>query len=412
MPPTNSINRRHFLQSTAATTVGAALAGHTAWADDASAKLPSADAFIAGKDPRLIVHNAKVGEIETPLVLLREERITPKALLFVRNNQVLPGTLTTDPAAAGKWRVELSGLIDKPRTVAVSELAKLPQDEHEVVLQCSGNGRAFFSRTAKADGAQWQHGAMGNVVFKGVPLQGLLDHLGAELDAEAQFVTAEGADKPDKAGAADFEHSLPLEDVLERSILALEMNGEPIPRVHGGPVRLVTPGFYGTMHVKWLSRLRFEAEESTNHHHAGRYRTPLRPIEPGSKFTSTLENSEPNWNMRIKSAIFSPREGEQVTAGKVTVRGVAWNDGTAQIESVEVSVDAGQTWRRAELTRPESPYAWHDWNLVLELSPGKQTILSRAIDVLGLAQPLDGSIYWNPAGYAWNGVDAVEVAVD
>lgn len=412
MTTSKTLARRQFLQQTSALAVCSAVSSRLLWGQETSKPPPTADEFIRGKDKRLIVHNAKVGEIETPLTLLRETSITPKDRLFVRNNQVLPETLTTEGAKVGDWQIELAGLLDKPRTVRAADLAKLPQEQVELVLQCSGNGRANFAKTVKADGVQWKHGAMGNVNFKGVRLKTLLDHLGVNIKPEAKFIAAEGKDSPAKPGDADFEHSIRLADALNRSILALNMNGEAIPKVHGGPLRLITPGYYATMNVKWLSRLRFEAQESTNHHHVGRYRTPLKPIAPGSKFTSTLENSEPNWNMRIKSAIFAPLEGEKVSAKKVEVRGVAWNDGTAKIEAVEISTDGGSSWRQVELQRPKSPYAWHPWRLAVELPKGSQTILARAVDALGRSQPLDGSIAWNPAGYAWNGVDSVTVVVE
>ncbi|MCE9524640.1 MAG: sulfite oxidase [Planctomycetales bacterium] len=402
--------RRRFLRQASVAAVSSALASRLAFGEEKDG-LPTADVFIRGKDKRLIVHNAKVGEIETPLALLREKELTPKELLFVRNNQVLPETLTIEGAEVGDWQVELAGLVDKPQTVKVADLAKLPQEEIELVLQCSGNGRARFAKTVKAEGVQWQAGAMGNVKFKGVRLKTLLDHLGVKIKPEARFIAAEGKDSPVKAGDADFEHSIPLAEGLDRSILALSMNGEAIPKVHGGPVRLITPGYYATMNVKWVSRLRFEGQESTNHHHVGRYRTPLKRLVPGSKFTSTLANSEPNWNMRIKSVIFAPLEGEQVPAGKMKVHGVAWNDGTAKIEAVEISSDGGNSWRRAKIMRPKSPFAWHPWSLEIDVAKGSTTILARAVDALGRTQPLDGSVAWNPAGYAWNGVDAVTVTV-
>lgn len=412
MSPSELILRRRFLQQASVFAGSSVLMSRLSLTAEAKETPLTADGFIRGKDKRLIVHNAKVGEIETPLTLLREKSQTPKELLFVRNNQVLPETLTTEGAEVGDWQLELNGLVDKPQTVRAADLAKVPQEEVELVLQCSGNGRAKFAKTVKAEGVQWQHGAMGNVTFKGVRLKALLEHLGVNIKPEAKFVAAEGKDSPAKPGDADFEHSIPLADALDRSILALAMNGEAIPKVHGGPLRLITPGYYATMNVKWLSRLRFESQESTNHHHVGRYRTPLKPIAPGTKFTSTLGNSEPNWNMRIKSVIFAPLDGEQLPAGRVEIRGVAWNDGTAKIEAVEISTDGGNLWRRTKLQRPSSPFAWHPWSLTIDLPKGSQTILSRAVDALGRSQPLDGSIAWNPAGYAWSGVDAVTVAVN
>ena len=401
-------HRRRFIAASVAIAASKQLLGGAHAADDSA--LPTADQFIPGKDKRLIMHNAKTGELETPLGLLSEHAVTPKELLFVRNNQILPGTLTLDAAKETDWRIELSGLLERPASITLAELGKLPQQEHELVLQWSGNGRAWFARSVKAEGAQWKNGAMGNVVFKGVPLKAALEHSGAKISEGARYLTGEGRDKPAKEGD-DFEHSIPLEVALQRSILALSMNGEPIPQVHGGPVRLVTPGYYGTMNIKWLSRLRFEAEESTNHHQVGRYRTPLTPIKPGSAFKSTLANSEANWEMRIKSVIFAPLEGAKIAAGQVEIRGVAWNDGQNKIESVEVSTDNGQSWRRAQVTYPKSPYAWHPWKLAVKLPAGKHKLLSRAIDVAGRGQPLDGAIGWNPAGYAWSGADIVNVEV-
>lgn len=404
------MDRRGFLiQSSSLALAAAAIDARRLTGDEPA--LPTAAEFIAGKDRRLLVHNAKVGEIETPLDLLREHRITPKELLFVRNNQVLPGSLTLQSGDLAGWKIEVNGLVNAPRTITATELAGLEQVEHELVLQCSGNGRSRFSKAAKADGVQWQHGAMGNVKFAGVTLKSVLQRFDIQLSPEARFVAAEGRDAPDKPDAADFEHSLPLADALDRSILALRLNGEPLPLAHGGPVRLVTPGYYGTMHVKWLNRLRFEATESLNHHHVGRYRTPKKAIPPGSQFKSTLDNSDPNWDMRIKSVIFAPLDGEKLSAGPVEIRGVAWNDGQARLGPVEVSVDAGKTWLRTTLEKTSSPYAWHHWKITVSLTKGLQTIQCRAIDALGRTQPLDGAVHWNPAGYVWNGVDVVQFEV-
>lgn len=379
----------------------------------ADAVAPTADQLIPGKDARLLVHNpAATGfEIETPLDVLREDRITPAEKLFVRNNQQPDWSATLAPAPAGPWKVEIAGLLEFPRTVTLDELRAMPQIEEEMVLQCSGNGRAMFSAAAPVKGAQWTYGAMGNVRFKGVSLKALFENLDVRPHELARFITAEGAELPGKPGAADFEHSLPLGETLDRAIVALDMNGRPIPAVHGGPVRLVTPGYYGTMQVKWLSRLRFEAQESVNHHQVKRYRTPREPLQPGAKFDYRLDNSDSHWRMKIKSVIFAPAHDARLKAGKCMVSGVAWNDGTSLIDAVELSVDDGHTWRRAELERA-GRYAWQHWQFSLPLAAGKHTLISRAIDAQGNAQPLDGAIGWNPDGYVWNGADRVTVVVE
>jgi DMSO/TMAO reductase YedYZ molybdopterin-dependent catalytic subunit len=251
---------------------------------------------------------------------------------------------------------------------------------------------------------------MGNVRFGGPRLADVLRAAKVDVQPTARFVTAEGADKPAKP-SDDFEHSLPLDDVLARSIVALRMNDEPLPALHGGPVRLVTPGYYGTMNVKWLTRLRFEDQETHNHHQAQRYRTPKEPIKPGTEFKYELKNSEPNWRMRIKSVIFTPEEGQRLAQGETEVTGVAFNDGLTPIEGVYVSTDGGAAWQRAEMEKPAGPFAWHRWKIKLNLKGGHHQIMARAVDAQGRTQPLDGSISWNPAGYAYNGVHVVGVDV-
>jgi hypothetical protein len=115
--------------------------------------------------------------------------------------------------------------------------------------------------------------------------------------------------------------------------------------------------------------------------------------------------------MRIKSVLFSPREGERVAAGPVDISGVAWNDGAVPLEAVLVSVDGGQSWRRAELKSATGPYAWRPFQARLGLEAGKRTLLARAVDAWGRTQPLSGRATWNPAGYAFNAVHAVTIDV-
>lgn len=373
----------------------------------------TADQLIMGKDRRLIVHNAAATsfEIETPLELLREDKITPREKLFVRNNQQPDWSATVEPPTPGPWKVEVIGRLEFPRTIALEELKSMPQVEHEMVLQCSGNGRALFHAVSPVKGALWKHGAMGNVRFKGVPLKSVFEKWDVRPHATARFLTAEGAELPGKPGSADFEHSLPLDETLARSILALELNGRPLPAVHGGPLRLVTPGYYGTMHVKWLSRLRLEAEESVNYHQTKRYRSPREVLQPGSTFEYRVDNSDAHWRMKVKSVIFAPAHDAVLRTEQVVASGVAWNDGTSLINAVEVSLDGGQSWRRAEVERA-ARYAWQRWQLPLKLSPGMHTLISRAVDSLGNTQPLDGAIGWNPDGYIWNGADRVTVRVE
>ena len=393
-----------FLASTSAASAGAASL-FPAWAvgdERVSSRV------VAGKDRRLIVHTSGIAVLETPSELL-DERITPLDRLFVRNNQQPEAAATLKSVALEGWEIELAGLVDSPRVFDASELSRMKQVDREMVLQCSGNGRALFSQTVKTKGTQWVRGGMGNIRVSGVPLSSVLDKLGVDVKESAAYVTAEGRDTPPPA-KEDFEHSLPVEDVLNNSLLALRFNDQPIPAIHGGPVRFITPGYYGTMHMKWLSRLRFEAHETDNYNHIPRYRIPRRPIQPGEPIKYTFENSQPSWRMKVKSVVLSPQPEDSVAANrKLRVRGVAFNDGSTPIEVVLASVDQGRTWTRTKLEAAQGRYAWYRWTWPVTLLAGRHEIWTRAVDALGRSQPLDGSIHWNPSGYEWNGVEKVPV---
>jgi sulfite oxidase len=382
----------------------------TALSKSTEARSAEVAPWIEGKDRRLEVMSAVPLVLSTPVGLLAEQRITDKKYLFVRNIQDLARGMTLEPLPLEGWETELVGLIRPSRVIIRGEeLLEMDQVEYEMILQCSGNGRSQYQGIP---GTPWNQGGVCNVRFAGVPLKAILEKYNVSVDPQVKFVTVEGHDLPMGLERPDFEHSLPVAPVLERSIFALRLNGEPLPGIHGGPVRLVTPGFFGTMQVKWLRRLRFETAESTNFYHATEYRVPHALLKPGEKFRFTMENSRPTWDIRLMSYILAPESGATLKAGAVTVSGVAYNDGSVRLESVLVSLDRGQSWQPAKFEVPDSPYAWYRWTTQANLRPGVQEIWSRAIDALGRSQPLEGSIFWNPNGYEWTGVFKVEVTVN
>ena len=409
MHNSNGLHRRRFLIGTAGALASASTRSLVAFgADD---DLPRPSQLVRGKDDRLLVHKDGPVVMGTPDRLLRQDRVTSKQLLFVRNNFDRPELMNLDPRPLAGWQIEIVAGTGEPRAVDAASLVRLDHAEHEMVLQCSGNGRSMFSRSAQTLGTQWDRDAVGNVRFGGAPLAAVFEAAGVSIDEAAGFLTAEGADGPDNPHDADFEHSVPLHVALERSILATHLNGELLPAIHGGPVRLVTPGYYATMNVKWVTRLRLESQETDNLFQAQKYRTPKRPIRPGTEYEFTFDNSDPNWDMRINSRILNPTNRSSVHRGANIISGVAWNDGGSPLVAVELSMDLGRSWRRAELTVPHSAYAWYDWQATVELVPRQQTIWSRAVDALGRSQPIDGSIFWNPRGYTWNEVDKVTLDV-
>lgn len=406
------LSRRHFLQSLP--TLSAAgismLSLRPLLAGQAAPVAARASQLIAGKSDELLVHTADPLVFESPIRLLDQHVVTPNSLLFVRSNVNPAGMSTTAPAPVRDWPVELTGLVEGTKSIDLNTLQSLPRTSYEMVLQCSGNGRSMFSKAAKTSGTQWGRGGIGNVHFEGVKLSEVLKHLDAHPHESARYIAAEGKDSP-APGKDDFEHSIPLGDALETAILALSMNGEPLPAIHGGPVRLVLPGYYGTVQMKWLGKLRFEAEESDNPFHAVSYRTPDRIIQPGAKYVFNRSNSTPTWKAKLASLVTSHTDGQTVAPGVVKLAGYAWNDGAAPLKSVLLSTDHGETWQSVALTRSRSPYAWSRWSVEVPVKPGARTFWITAVDALGRTQPHDGAITWNPAGYEWNGVEKLTLLI-
>jgi sulfite oxidase len=412
------VTRRQF--NALAGAAGVALGAGLPRAALAQAK-PDSAAIIHGKKSGLIIHNAKLGVMETPLTELRKHAITPKNILFNRFHYPHEGNAswyatTSAPSAemVKNWTIRVDGLVQRPRTITIADLQKRPQEKRVSVLQCAGNGRAFYAAKQKVGGGQWHNGGMGNVEWEGVPLRPLLADLKMSPAPTAHWLTAEGWDQPATPVGSDFAKSYHLaDDALDHAILALKMNGEPIPATNGGPVRLIIPGYYGNMNVKMVTILLFAAEQNPSVFQSVGYRMPNFPVEPG-KFGANdynWQNSRPTYGHAIKSVIFSPLPEDMPKSGNVTVTGVAFNDGRAKITQVEVSTDGGKSWQNAEIKPPMSPWAWHHFSAKGKLSKGKNVIMCRATDALGRTQPMDGLTRWNPRGYEWNGVDHVEITV-
>ncbi|MBC7646920.1 MAG: molybdopterin-dependent oxidoreductase [Pseudopedobacter sp.] len=350
---------------------------------------------LRGKSAQLISHVEDEGTavFETPLERLREHAITPTELVFMRNSYAIPPLTDLLEDVLG-----VIGRVDFPLMLEISQLR---QDVTlETVMQCAGNGRAFFRDAQTLCGSKWERGGVANVQFSGVWLRDVLSR--DNIKPEAQFLTARGHDSD---GNTFYEKSVPLEDALAYGFLARGMNGEALSRTHGGPLRLIMPGYFATVNVKWLSSLILSEFESENEAQQGRYRTP---------------DGGACWRMPLKSVVWSPLEGETLTR-KVVLSGAAWNDGSSAIERVDISLDRGEHWLETVLERfserpaPDWPpldseserFAWIRWSLNLGLKPGQYEVWSRATDAAGNVQLLEGDEHWNPDGYEWSGVDRV-----
>lgn len=405
----NDLSRRQMIRGAAAAGILSTPLISTASNRSSNLLSPQGDSdaakLVAGKDKRMIVLVDNPAVLETPLPLLNEKHITPAELLFVRNNQQPKEMATLAGIDQPNWDIDIAG-----KKITLSQLRDMPQTSFEMVLQCSGSGRSLFSRDAQTKGTQWGRGGMGCVKFGGVMLHEVAQKLGVEVTAKQKFMLAEGKDEalPEKE---DFLHTLPTDQVLKRSFLAISMNDEPLPGIHGGPIRLITPGVYGTMQIKWLGKLDFLSEETTNYNHVPRYRVPNSPIKPGNDYKFTLANSSYNWDMKVKTVVLHPTENGKVSAGTIKIQGVAFNDGSAPIETVLVSVNQGRTWVKAALKKPDSKFSWTHFETPVMLQAGQAEVWTRAVDGLGRSQPLNGSVAWNPRGYEWNGVEKIKLEV-
>jgi DMSO/TMAO reductase YedYZ molybdopterin-dependent catalytic subunit len=192
------------------------------------------------------------------------------------------------------------------------------------------------------------------------------------------------------------------------TVIALKMNGQPLPELHGAPARLIVPGWDGASSVKWVTRLTASAQPHAGFFMNPAYRYPKRPLPPGGAARpAELEMIE---GMPVKSTITGPEDGVKVAPGTVTVRGFAWA-GEEAIERVDVSTDGGSRWQAAELTGQKLPFAWRLFRLEWKATePGYYTVLSRATDTAGRVQPVVA--VWNPSGYLWNAIDRVGVLVE
>jgi DMSO/TMAO reductase YedYZ molybdopterin-dependent catalytic subunit len=363
----------------------------------AARKLRAADGVTIPGKRSLILHNDRPEDLETPVQYLNTW-ITPVDAFFVR--QHLPRPAPIDPAA---YRLTINGMVSRQSQLTMADLQKLPQQTVPATLECTGNGRAFF--TPKLPGIQWGRGAVGNAEWTGPRLSDVLKLAG--VDTSARFLEIDGADTG-LMQTPDFVRCMPMEKAMHpATLLALQMNGES-PAIHGFPVRLIVPGWDGTSWVKWVVRLTPAAKESGGFFMNPGYRYPKYALPPGTPARpAELEVIE---GMPVKSSLTFPEDQSKVAMGALVIRGFAWA-GENAIERVDVSTDGGATWHPAQLSDRKLPFAWRLFSLNwTPKDPGYYTVLSRATDTAGRVQPFVPA--WNPSGYLWNGIDKVGVTVE
>jgi len=354
---------------------------------------------LPGKRP-LVRRTFRPPNFETPVELFRDA-YTPNDAFYVRWHSAVPEVALTD------WRLRVAGAaVQKPREYTHQEIVrKFKRHEVTAVNQCSGNRRGLFA--PHVPGVQWGFGAMGNAIWGGVRLKDVLEDAG--LAASALEVVANGADAPMLTGP-DFVKSLPMWKALDPdTLLAFEMNGEPLPTLNGGPARIVAPGWTATYWVKSVEDLTVTDKPFDGFWMKTAYRVPKGMFgESGFQSQDTEQNS-PITSIKVNSLIVTPAPGATLPAGRrAEVMGIAW-DGGSGIRKVEVSLDGGASWRDAKLGRDLGRYSWRQWRYDFKPQAGPVTVLARAVARDGAAQ--SEKLIHNPAGYHHNVVQRADYHV-
>ncbi len=248
-----------------------------------------------------------------------------------------------DPAPNGDaWRLQVDGYTQKALTLTYADMLALPSQEQYTTLQCISN---------EVGGE-----LIGNALWRGVPLKTVLDLAGIRDDAHWVFFRCED----------DYTESIPLEFALrDQVMLAFQMNGLPLPKNHGFPVRLLSPGKYGIKHPKWIVEILLLPDERLGYWQQqgwtreGRMNTSVRIDVPGG----------------------APQPPEPLV-----IQGVSFS-GDRGVSRVEVSTDGGNAWHDATLKAPLGPYTWvhweYDWQ---DPKVGETTLVARATDGEGQLQ--------------------------
>lgn len=353
--------------------------------------------------PGLRLLNERPLNAETPAHLLTDAT-TPTNRLFVRNNGLLPERMDSS-----SWRLNVGGeSCVKPGSYSIAQLKqRFDTVSLDLQLECGGNGRAEFR--PRAAGNQWTTGAIGCPRWTGVRLRDVLNDCG--VSDEAVYLAYESADRhlssdPNKAV---ISRGVPISKAMEaESLIAFELNGQPITPLHGAPLRLVIGGWPGSVSGKWLTGLLVRDRVHDGAKMLGNsYRVPCESVAPGTQVPP--ESMCIIESMPVKSLISSPQSGVSIQAGKpFLLSGQAWA-GDLAVASMSVSSDFGQTWQSAELAGPRNRLAWQQWQARLTLpKTGYFELWAKATDTMGRSQPMlvPG---WNPKGYLNNACHRIAV---
>ena len=408
-PNAASLSRRSFLAGTGALGVAGFLAGASSPVSaDELIELPFANgrrelvSNFPQKGP-MILQRTRPPLLETPFEVFDQGVFTPNDRFYVRWH--LPNIPTTiDPA---EFRLKVRGRVRQPISLTLEELVRdFPSFEIAAVNQCSGNSRGLFS--PRVTGAQWDNGAMGNALWRGVRLRELLDRAGVAPGAVQ--VRFKGLDTGVLPQTPNLAKSLSLDHARDGEVMiAYEMNGKPLPLLNGFPIRLVVPGWYATYWVKMLADIEVLDEPDDNYWMSKAY---VIPDTPGANITPEQKDVKmvPINRMVPRSFFTNLKDDAHVRrAQPLQLRGIAFG-GDSGVAKVLVSTDSGRNWQSARLGADFGKYSFRQWELLVRfVTTGTQTLMVKAINTAGLAQPDRPN--WNGAGFMRNVIESLAVQV-
>jgi DMSO/TMAO reductase YedYZ molybdopterin-dependent catalytic subunit len=316
-----------------------------------------ASSYLRGQAPFLRENTPRPGAQTTASNETIKGLVTPNVDFYVRNH------FATPKISSEGWNLQIAGLVSKPLQLSYSDLLLASSVPRTFTVECAGN---------RSGGA-----GVGTAVWSGLPLAELLKQAG--LKPGATTVVFHGADSGDGDNVppgTHFARAIPLEKAMDPStLLAYEMNGEPLPADHGFPLRAIVPGWYGMDSVKWLTRIEILEQ-------------PFKGYFQQEEYVAIRVNGErrPITRILVGSKFLRPSDGEEIVLKTYRVEGAAWA-GERKVSKVELRVDNG-AWQQASLPAPQAALVWTPWGYEWHIAhPGKYTLEVRATDDEGHVQP-------------------------
>jgi len=348
----------------------------------------------------MILQRTRPPLLETPWEVFDKGVFTPNDQFYVRWHWAI---IPTSIDVAG-FQLSVHGHVDRTLTLSLQDILQLPRVQLAAVNQCSGNSRGFFA--PRVPGGEWANGAMGNALWTGVRLKDVLDRAGVKPGAVQ--VRFQGLDEPVVADGPRFMKSLDIDHARDGDVmLAFAMNGEQLPLLNGFPLRLVVPGWYATYWVKMVNDIEVLDQPDSNYWTKSAYKIPDTPrasMKPGESGVNFI----PINRMVPRSFVTNLGSGVSVRVGAMTLlRGIAFG-GDCNVAAVDVSSDAGKTWRRAGLGKDEGKYGFRQWQAEFTPNmPGRYNIMVRCTNDKGEVQP--DTANWNPSGFMRNVIETIDV---